>query len=118
MLLFVLAIIQSILYGWLWGVQKGEAEAHQGAHLRMPPIVKFILKYVSPVYLLAVFFGSILLDGPGYWKKLNAEPIAAVSFGLILLVFAFFLVTVHIAGNRWNAGKRPRWPDYEVMDYK
>src|SRR5205807_1594079 len=32
MLLLVLATVQSLLYGWILGIDRGDREAHQGAH--------------------------------------------------------------------------------------
>lgn len=54
-LIFVLATIQALLYGWAFGIEKGDAWMHQGAHIRVPKFVQLMLKYVVPVYLLAIF---------------------------------------------------------------
>jgi NSS family neurotransmitter:Na+ symporter len=106
MLIFVLAMIQAFLYGWVLGIERGEKEAHEGAHLRIPRFVQYVLKYVTPLYLLAIFVGVIWTQGPSYWKTLTTDPVAGMSFGLIVLVLVFLLVTVHIAGRRWEAEGR------------
>ena len=54
-LIFLLALVQSILYGWIFGIKRGEEQAHIGAHLRIPRFVQLMLKYVVPVYLLVIF---------------------------------------------------------------
>lgn len=54
-MLFLLALAQSLIYGWAFGIEKAEQEAHVGAHLRIPRFVQYMLKYVVPVYLLAIF---------------------------------------------------------------
>lgn len=54
-LIFMLAFFQSVLYGWLFGIERGEREAHRGAHLRIPRVIQYVLKYVAPVYLLVIF---------------------------------------------------------------
>ena len=106
MLLFILATIQAILYGWVLGIERGEVEAHHGAHLRIPHFVQFILKYVTPAYWVVVFIGTIYTQGPSYWNTLRTKPVAAMSFGLILAVLALLLVLVHFAGRRWKAQGR------------
>ncbi len=106
MFLFVLAMIQAFLYGWVLGIDRGEKEAHQGAHIRIPWFVQFMLKYVTPVYLVVIFLGVVISDGPKYWTSLTTNPVAGMSFGLIMVVLAFLLVMVHIAGRRWEAEKR------------
>jgi NSS family neurotransmitter:Na+ symporter len=108
MLLMVLATVQAILYGWVLGIDRGERAAHQGAHLHIPRFVQYILKYVSPVFLLAILGGSVYFDGKDYWKTLTTNPAAGISFAFILLIAAFFMLLVHIAGRRWQlAGKIP-----------
>lgn len=54
-LIFILALAQSILYGWVFGIRHGDVEAHKGAHIRIPWAVQLMLKYVMPVYLLVIF---------------------------------------------------------------
>jgi neurotransmitter:Na+ symporter, NSS family len=55
--LFLLAMIQSFLYAWMFGIRRGDKELHQGAHIRIPWVVQLVLKYVVPVYLLVIFVG-------------------------------------------------------------
>ena len=106
MLLFILASIQAVLYGWVLGIERGEKAAHEGAHLRIPRFVQFVLKFVSPAFLLIVFVGTIFTDGPKYWMKLTTNPVAGLSFGFIGLLLVFLLTLIHIAGRRWQADGR------------
>jgi NSS family neurotransmitter:Na+ symporter len=52
--LVVFATIEIIIFSWIFGVKKGWEDMHQGADLKVPRIFKFILKYVTPVYMLVV----------------------------------------------------------------
>jgi SNF family Na+-dependent transporter len=54
-LIYTLAMFQTVLYGWVFGIERGEQELHHGANMRVPRFVQFILKYVSPAYLLVIF---------------------------------------------------------------
>lgn len=54
-LIFVLATVEVILFGWVFGAKKGYDAANEGAEMRMPRVFPFIIKYVSPLYLLTVF---------------------------------------------------------------
>jgi len=54
-MIYTLAMFQTLLYGWVFGIKRGEQEMHQGAQLRVPRIVQYVLKYVSPVYLAVIF---------------------------------------------------------------
>lgn len=102
MLLMVLALIQALLYGWVLGIDHGERAAHEGAHLRIPRFVQFVIKFVSPAFLLVVLGGVLVTDGPGYWKTLTSTPAAGLAFGLIVLLYVFFCLLIHIAGRRWE----------------
>jgi len=63
-LILVLALVQAILYGWALGTERGHRELHEGAHIRVPRLVQFMLKWVVPVYLLAIFGGFFFVNMP------------------------------------------------------
>ena len=115
-LIFVLALSQALLYGWVFGIEKGEAEAHKGAHIRIPRFVQFMLKFVVPVYLVTilVFFcweklPSREVDGKykmGYVEQIANSPVALSSVIFIGLILGFLMLLIHIAGRRWAAEGR------------
>ncbi len=108
-MIFVLAMVQSVLYGWVLGIEKGEAEVHKGAHLRIPRFVQWMLKYVVPLYLGTIFALFCWYNMPGYLQKVTSNPIiyGALIFAGIVLLFLFMMI--HIAGRRWAAdGRLPR----------
>lgn len=65
-LIFVLATLQIIMFGWVLGIEKGWKEAHQGAAMRIPRIFRFIIKWVSPIFLLSIFIMWFLINVLGY----------------------------------------------------
>jgi neurotransmitter:Na+ symporter, NSS family len=101
-LIFILAMIQAILYGWVLGIETGEEEAHRGANLRIPRFVQYMLKYLVPVYLLTIFIGFAINNVPGYVKTISEKPAAQGTIAFVLLIFGFLLLMVHIAGRRWE----------------
>ncbi len=110
-LIFVLAMIQAILYGWVLGIERGDEEAHRGAHIRIPRFVQYMLKYVVPVYLLTIFIGFAINNVPAYVKSISEKPVAQGTIGFILLVLGFLLLMVHIAGRRWEKDGRLTYGD-------
>jgi SNF family Na+-dependent transporter len=68
--LVVFAAIEIILFSWVFGIEKGWKEMHQGAQMRIPAIYKPIIKYVTPAYLL------ILL---GVWSYQQFWPFIAMK---------------------------------------
>jgi SNF family Na+-dependent transporter len=104
--IFILAMIQSVLYGWVFGIDRGREELDRGAHIRIPQIVQWVLKYVTPLYLFAIFVGICITSGPGYWTTLSAGGVPLYSILFIVLVFVFIVLLVHIAGKRWERDGR------------
>jgi SNF family Na+-dependent transporter len=109
MFIFILAMIQSILYGWVYGIERGEEELHRGAHIRLPHVFQLVLKYVTPVYLLAIFIGICITSGPGYWKTLSAGGVPLYSVIVLGTIFIFLILLVHIAGRRWEREGRLKY---------
>ena len=110
-LLFVLALIQSLLYGWAFGIKRGATEAHRGAHIRIPHFVQLMLKYVVPIYLIVVLVGFCYQNLPGYVDSISENPAALSSILFIAAVLIMLLLLVHSAGRRWEAEGRLTYDD-------
>lgn len=65
-LIFVLATIQIIMFGWHWGIRKGFEEMHLGASMRVPAFFGLIMKWICPAFLLTVFVLWVLQEILGY----------------------------------------------------
>ena len=184
----LLALIQSLIYGWIFGIERGHEEAHAGAHIRIPWFVQLMLKYVVPVYLLVIYvcfcweklpskdvekfdmgqvasetidmeaiksvlienkvelsdgsqFDQIEMDNrweirnednhllyvvrtgeegewkilehvPGYVESISRNRSALASVIFLLIILAFLLILIRIAGKRWEAeGRFKNLPD-------
>ncbi len=79
--LVVFAMLETILFSWIFGMKKGWAEITSGADIQVPIIYKFIIKFVTPVMLIIIFLGSL-------FKPLNNDWSGNVA--------SFF------SGNGWN----------------
>jgi neurotransmitter:Na+ symporter, NSS family len=109
MLIFILATIQIIMFGWKWGVEKGLAEANRGATIRIPAWFGPIMKWVCPIFLLTIFAMTLMQDVFGFnlTERTFGEPsayvtdlvgggkegssaIARFSMAFVLLVAGFF----------------------------
>lgn len=101
-LIYVLAMFQALLYGWVFGIDRGEAEAHKGAHLRIPRFVQYMLKFVVPVYLVVIFAAFCYQSLPDYAQAISENPVALTSIAFLGTVLVFLLLLIHIAGIRWK----------------
>ncbi|MFN7563936.1 MAG: sodium:calcium symporter [Prosthecobacter sp.] len=73
-LIFILATIQIIVFGWHWGIERGLKEAHSGASIRIPAFFGVIMKWLCPVFLLAIFAMTVLTSIFGF-------DLSSMSFG-------------------------------------
>jgi NSS family neurotransmitter:Na+ symporter len=101
-LIVILALIQSLVYGWVFGIERGMAELDQGALIRVPRFVAFVLKYVTPVFLMLILGATIYQSGPTYWENIQTDVVARRSVMLIGMAAAFLVVAITIANYRWK----------------
>ncbi|MGA9115499.1 MAG: sodium-dependent transporter [Bacteroidota bacterium] len=65
--LVVFALAESVLFAWMFGVRRGWEELTRGADMKVPDAYRFIIRYVTPLFLLFVFFGSVVAPLGGNW---------------------------------------------------
>ena len=64
--LVVLAFIEVVLFAWVLGMDKAWKEIHKGADMRVPIVFKYIIKYVTPVFLGVLLMVWFVKDGIPY----------------------------------------------------
>jgi NSS family neurotransmitter:Na+ symporter len=109
-MIFILATIQIIVFAWVMGIPKGFEEASRGASMRIPAIFGPIMKYVTPIFLLGIFFlwisenifGYNLITGQAsssaYVEDLfGAQPnlVAWIAICLVILLAGFVFLIVN-----------------------
>ncbi len=52
--LVIFAAIETILFSWVFGMDKAWDEIHLGSDMTIPRVYKFIIKYVTPLFLLVI----------------------------------------------------------------
>lgn len=83
--LVVFALAEIILFAWIFGMEKGWKEINEGADIKVPGIFRFVIKFVTPVFLLIVFIGSL----PSIWQTITKDTTIYVTIARILLVATF-----------------------------
>jgi NSS family neurotransmitter:Na+ symporter len=106
--IFIFATIQSIVFAWVLGIRKGMEELTRGAEIKLPRFLPFLLKYVSPLYLLVIFGLWAWSNLPGRLKAIitppadGGAPVVLYSVLLILGTAVFFAVIVAVANRTWD----------------
>lgn len=124
-MLFIQATILVIIFGWFLGIEKGWKIAHEGAEMQIPRAYKFIIKYLTPGLLIAIF-AAFLVQNVFGWNMSFADPqfaptgriedlvgakasnVARLSIFFIFIVTAFACFVTHLGGKRW--AQRPPVP--------
>ncbi|TDQ19134.1 SNF family Na+-dependent transporter [Algoriphagus boseongensis] len=65
--LVIFALLETILFSWVFGMNKGWQEINRGADIKIPLIFKWIMTYVTPVLLLLVFIGALITPENNDW---------------------------------------------------
>ncbi|WP_395750093.1 sodium:calcium symporter [Prosthecobacter sp.] len=106
-LIFTLATIQIIVFGWVWGIDRGFAEMNKGAAFPVPRLFRPIVRWVCPAFLLTIFAMWLMKEVLGidlvtfqsgaassYVTDLigrDARLPAQLSIGLLAALLLFFL---------------------------
>lgn len=118
--IYVMATVLVITYGWVMGIDRAWEETHRGAEVRLPTWFKYVIKYVSPAYLLGVFVLFLLfkvfgwdpatgqLQPTSYVMDLvgqHGSTVARLSVCLILIMMIFISILINAAGRRWETSR-------------
>jgi SNF family Na+-dependent transporter len=102
-LIFILAMVEIICFSWIFGIDRGWKEAHEGSRIRIPRFYKFVMKYVAPVYLLVVFAAFAVKNLPDWVQGVLDEPLRQGALLLILGVLALLIFCTWLGERRWRA---------------
>jgi SNF family Na+-dependent transporter len=102
-MIFVLAMVQIICFSWVFGIERGWKEAHAGSHIRIPPYYKFIMRYVTPTYLIVVFAAFCWQNLGGWVRGVAEEPLRQGALALIVLTLFILILCTVIGERRWRA---------------
>ena len=109
---FVSAMVMMILFSWKLGVDRGLMDLEDGSVIRIPRIYRFIMKFVTPTLLLAIFLTWLAQN---IWVK-QAAPIEALGRGEhgavipmgFLAAYTLFLLFITMASGRHKVYHGPR----------
>jgi SNF family Na+-dependent transporter len=105
--LVVFATIESILFAWVFGMGAAWQEIHHGAHIAVPRIFKFIIKFITPTYLIAIlafwFYQEwtpvILMKGVSEANRPYIIGTRLMLIGMLLLIALLVKVALKTRGR-------------------
>jgi SNF family Na+-dependent transporter len=95
--LVVFATIETILFAWVFGIDKAWDEIHHGADMKIPKVYKFIIKYITPAFLIVLLttwlsqksWGVLTLEN---YKVADKPYIWGVRCVLLFLLVALSII--------------------------
>jgi hypothetical protein len=115
--LVVFATIEIILFAWVFKIDRAWDEINSGADIRSPVFFKYVIKYVTPLYLLiimGVWFYQDAFDILMLNKTPGGSPVdpANVPYiwgarALMAGLFVLLSVLVHFAWKRKRRHAKP-----------
>lgn len=98
-------LVEVILFGWVFGMDRAWSEMHAGSDITIPRIYRFIIKYVTPLVLIGILGWWFCSEG---WEKMilkgvkdrSVLPYMLGTRGALVAGFCVLAVLV------WHAGRR------------
>jgi NSS family neurotransmitter:Na+ symporter len=103
--LAVFGALEILVFGWIFGMERGWAEILRGAEIRPPALFKSVIQYVTPAYLIGILAWWAVTDMP-HRLALRGVPEEArpyLVFGRLMTIGILFVITalVRHASRTW-----------------
>jgi len=101
--LVIFAFIETVLFGWVFGMDKAWTEMHVGSDITIPRAYRFIIKYVTPLFLLIILASFFCFDLPGILKMKNVtdENVPYIITTRVMLV-GLFVILAYLVWRAWK----------------
>ncbi|MEE8574168.1 MAG: sodium:calcium symporter, partial [Thermodesulfobacteriota bacterium] len=100
--LVILALFETIIFFWIFGADKAWAEITRGARIRIPRVFFYIMKYVTPTFLVVILVVWGYQQLPAILAKSEARVWVTRAFLLGLLLVHVYAVRVAWRRRRSN----------------
>lgn len=99
--LVVFALAEVFIFAYIFGMDRGWEEITRGADMRVPVVFRYVIKYITPAFILIIFIGS-LIQPQGRW----ADAIHSFTQG-----DGWPLAPNSVIGKLLHVGEDGRWFD-------
>jgi SNF family Na+-dependent transporter len=97
--LVLFACLELILFAWIFGMERGWAEINEGSDMKLPILLKYVIQYITPCFLIAILVGNI-----GAWYENLTNPdtkfIQWVARGVMVAVLLGIMWVLKVAEGR------------------
>lgn len=104
--LVIVALVEVIVFAWISGMDKGWKDLKRGADIKIPRIFYYVIKYVTPVYLIFIMVFWTIDEAIPVLMMESFDPetyaVRWAARGFMALLFIGLCVMVHFAWKRNN----------------
>ncbi len=101
--LVLFATVEVILFAWVFGMRRAWKEIHHGADMAVPKIYKFIIKYVTPLFLFIILGFWLYQEGiPTFLMKNVSGADRPYILGARFLLAFIFLTLAALVRIAWK----------------
>ena len=108
--LVLFGAVETILFGWVFGMDKAWTELHAGSDITIPRAYRWIIRYVTPVFLLVILAVYLIQDGVPLLRMQHVKPentlVILMTRVVLLLLFSLLCCMVWIAWRRRSGVSR------------
>lgn len=102
--LVIVALLEVIIFAWVFGMEKGWKEMNFGADIKIPKIFYYIIKYVTPIYLIIILIfwtiedaiPTLMMDG----VDTESVPYRWIARGILATIFITLIFLIRYAWKR------------------
>jgi SNF family Na+-dependent transporter len=102
LVVFIMATMQIIVFGWVFGIDEGMELIQHGAKIRIPKLIRWGIKYIMPLYLLIIFGLWLRYNLPKRIEEFNKDDVVQKSVAFMLLIAVFLAIVLIQAIGRWR----------------
>jgi len=110
--LVVFATVETILFGWVFGMEQAWTQMHVGSDITIPRVYRFIIKYITPAFLLFIL---------GFWFWQQWTPVILLKgvpsenmpyiIAVRLMLLGLFVTLAFLVRVVWRRKKLGRVED-------
>jgi len=114
--LVLFGTVEAIVFGWVFGIDRAWRETHYGADITIPKIFKFVIKYVTPTFLLVILsIWTVQMAIPTLRMEGISQANVKWVIGTRIFLVAFAAVLIFLIYFAWKG--RPL-PEIELEEEK
>ncbi|MGL5721117.1 MAG: sodium-dependent transporter [Brevinema sp.] len=106
LILLVAGLIEVILFATHIDSKKGWLELHRGGHITVPTFYRYILKFVTPVFLAVILLGWIIFNAPAQIMAESTPANVWVARGIMVAVAIIINLMIGYSWRRHNHDDR------------